>query len=117
MLNSPLMAKAGRLSLLCALAASIVLVGGLAPSADPALAASHRDRADPTCRGLTELTACELERMYASAEVGNFPTGFLRGRLLVMTDYPFPRATVTVSQWGWKGKHIGCDGTFINQFT
>jgi hypothetical protein len=70
-----------------------------------------------TYKCLPRLTACQLEQLYAQADVGRFPVGFMRGRLLVMTDFPFPKASVVLSGLAWKGKHVGPDGTFINQFT
>jgi hypothetical protein len=68
-------------------------------------------------RWLRKLDPCDLLRMYGCADVGRFPVGYMRGGLLVMTDFPCPRLSVALSGLAWKGKHVGCDGTFINQFT
>jgi hypothetical protein len=105
-----------RLALTFVVLPSVVLTLGL--SVNPAAAGedSERERRR-TYEGLTLLSACELEQMYASACPGEMPVGFLRGRLLVLVDFPMPRASVACSGLAWKGKHIAADGTFINQFT
>ena len=63
------------------------------------------------------LNACQLERIFACAEVGCPPVGFYHGRLLVMAeDRPFPKAQVALSGCFWKGKHFAPDGHLTNQF-
>jgi hypothetical protein len=115
MTASSRLVKVRRLALVFGLIPAIVLCSWPGPPAGPAHAHSSDD-SRKTYRGLTRLSAAELERVYACGTVGSWPVGYFRGRLLVMTDYPFPRAAVVVSGLGWKGKHIGHDGGFVNQF-
>ncbi len=117
------MATSSRRLLILRLALTLVvlpaLVVALGLSVNPAQAAAEEsERARRrTYEGLTNLSACELEQLYASACPGEMPVGFLRGRLLILVNFPMPRFSVWGSGFGWKGKHIGHDGTFINQFT
>lgn len=65
---------------------------------------------------LKRMNACQLERLFAAAEVGRMPVGWMPGELLVLTDFPLPRTSEALSRHGWKGKHVCPDGSFINQF-
>lgn len=65
---------------------------------------------------LKRMSACELERLFASVDAGPMPSGWMPGELLILTDFPLPRTSEALSRHGWKGKHVCPDGSFINQF-
>jgi hypothetical protein len=95
---------------------ALVLVSGLGANEVVVLGPEGPWAWDGDAAGLRCLPPCQLEQLYAQGCVRGVPIGWLPGGLLVMTDFPFPRATVRVSQRVWRGKHVEPDGHFINQF-
>jgi hypothetical protein len=62
------------------------------------------------------LSCSQLEELYAQAPAAPIPVGFVRGRVLVLSGYRFPRANKKITSLIWKGKCFEEDGTFINQW-
>lgn len=65
---------------------------------------------------LKRMTPCELEHLFATANVGPMPSGWMPGELLVLTDFPMPRVSEALARRNWYGKEIAPDGSFVNQF-
>jgi hypothetical protein len=81
-----------------------------------ALAASAQDKACLTMHDLRQMSLCELEALFRSAEIGTPPVGSGRGRLLCSTDPRHPRLKVLCSNAIWKGKVAEPDGHFTNRW-
>jgi hypothetical protein len=95
------------LILLLALGPSSERVRGAPPGGVPTLY---------TVCDLKRMTPCELEQLFASVEVGPMPSGWMPGELLVLTDFPMPRISEALARGNWRGKQLGPDGSFVNQF-
>jgi len=67
-------------------------------------------------RGLSNLSADELEEVFHSGVVNGIPLGYAKGRPLLMLDYRRPRLRASMSGMVWKGKHFLPDGRMINQW-
>ncbi len=95
----------------------LILLSALNPSqervrgADPGVAPTLY-----TVCALKQMTPCELEHLFASAGVGQIPSGWTPGELLVLTDFPIPKVSEALARRYWMGKEIQPDGSFINQF-
>jgi hypothetical protein len=65
---------------------------------------------------LRRMSACELEQLFAGAEVGEPPCGCYRGHILLYLDKKWPRLRARADGAIWRGKCFHGDGSFINQF-
>jgi hypothetical protein len=74
-------------------------------------------RAAPTTlKQLQHLREHELERLFANAEAAPPLVGYVRGQVLVLEGFRFPKAGAKLAGVVWKGKHFDEEGRFINQF-
>jgi hypothetical protein len=67
-------------------------------------------------RQLQHLSEQDLERLYAQADAAPPLVGYVRGQVLVLEGYRFPRAGAKLAGAVWKGKHFDEEGRFINQW-
>jgi hypothetical protein len=72
--------------------------------------------APTTLRQLQRLRDHELERLFAQAEAPLPPVGYVRGQVLTLEGFRFPRVGVKLTGLVWKGKHFDEEGRFINQW-
>lgn len=62
------------------------------------------------------MSECELDQLFAEAQVGEPPCGCFRGHVLLMTGMKMPRLKAKAAGTVWRGKCFNEDGSFINQF-
>jgi hypothetical protein len=67
-------------------------------------------------RQLQRMSEQDLERLYAQADAAPPLVGYVRGQVLVLEGYRFPRAGAKLAGAVWKGKHFDEEGHFINQW-
>src|SRR5439155_16456579 len=67
-------------------------------------------------QSLQRLSEPQLEQLYACAEAAPLPVGFVRGRVLVLTGTPLPKAAARLFGLVWKGKYFDACGNFVNQW-
>jgi hypothetical protein len=75
--------------------------------------------ADGSCltpRDLARLDRVQLDAVFSTGTVGEWPVGFGRGRILLRVDGKMPRVRVWLQGLAWKGKVFHPDGTFVNQW-
>lgn len=93
---------------------AIVLVNGLAAEDVPPepVFPWHGCPAELHC-----LNLCQLDQLYCQATVRCKPYGWFSGRVILFTNnMPFPQFTKRLADRHWRGKHIECDGYFINEW-
>lgn len=87
------------------------------PSDTPAHAPAHAPAgSELTLQDLKQMNAAELDQLFAGGEAVEIPAGFVRGKLLVLCGFRFPRLGIRLGERVWKGKHFDEDGGFINQW-
>ncbi|MFO0863743.1 MAG: hypothetical protein U0744_03645 [Gemmataceae bacterium] len=69
-----------------------------------------------TFQTLSCMTRSELEAIYRSAQPGNLPTGFVKGKTIMLPEDTFFGRRSKTANALWKGKHIDADGSFVNQW-
>jgi hypothetical protein len=62
------------------------------------------------------MSECELEQLFAAADLGEPPCGCLRGHVLCFTGMKLPRARAKLAGCVWRGKCFAPDGEIVNQF-
>jgi hypothetical protein len=102
--------------IVCGLLAVLAGTGVPAAAEPPSVQVGCPGARFTTAAQLDRLGACELERLFAQAEVGEPPVGFARGRVLLLLDARWPRARARLAGLAWKGKHFAPDGSFVNQW-
>jgi hypothetical protein len=84
------------------------------------LARARDGRAEPqpilSLNQLQHLSPCDLEQLYARADIGTLPTSCTRGRVLHLADTRLPRLKACAFNLAWKGKCFECDGSFVNRW-
>jgi hypothetical protein len=93
---------------------SVVL--GLVLSGSAALHAQEA-KVEHCFEELVQRSWCELEQIYRQAKPGCAPLGFLRGQVVYCPDEPLAHARGRMTTLLWHGKHFGCDGTLVNQWS
>src|SRR5829696_2652035 len=63
---------------------------------------------------LAGLDLCQLDALFSAGTADAIPTGFGRGTILMRTDGK--KARMKMDGLVWKGKVIGCDGGYVNQW-
>jgi hypothetical protein len=98
------------------------LATGISSASDPP--SRWRDRGNGerelpivTLKSLKQLNRTQLEQLYAGADVGTPPVGFVRGEVLLLTEIALPRYNKAITRVIWRGKHFNEQGDFINQWT
>jgi hypothetical protein len=100
-----------RKAVMFALLTGLILLSALVPSLERVSRAdSDGGPAVYTVCALKQMTACELEALFASASPGQMPSGWVPGELLILTDFPMPRVSEVLAHRYWQGKQIEPDG-------
>jgi len=60
---------------------------------------------------------CELEQIYRQAKPGKIPLGFARGQVIYCENELLAHCKTRMARLLWHGKHFGCDGMLVNQWT
>jgi hypothetical protein len=96
------------------------LAGGLLQGTATAQTLDSPDAAAPrpplSLAGLKQLSACELEALFAAASAGAQPNGKVRGHVLMMPGKRCPPLATRTANLTWKGKVFEPDGAFVNQW-
>src|SRR5581483_126323 len=80
------------------------------------LSAGAPDGPCVTLRQLQQMSPCDLEQLFAHADLGEPPLGCLRGYVLVMTGKHCPYASARMANLAWKGKCFAPDGGIVNRW-
>jgi hypothetical protein len=81
----------------------------------PASTIEAQDATRYTLESLSQLPACELERIYRQASPGAAPCGFMRGHVVFADGAALGRPRGRIANWLWDGKYFS-DDALVNQF-